>query len=249
MQLLARTSRLVARLAGVMLALAAASCGGTVASEDDLAADAGSEPSVVTDAAREPDDSPCGRDACSDATTPCPGPPNLCVHGCGSDWVDQQVCSAGAWACPPDTIDPSTCPAGTCWGPPAPGEVCGPNGWECAPSATLLATCPTEALCATCPASPPAAPPACTCACDPQTQVFSCRPADRCCTVDFDCGDAIYDPCVNGKCIADPMPLPKGQCWKDLDCPSGDSCAGVSVCACNAVCDAPDAPGACVGPK
>jgi hypothetical protein len=78
-------------------------------------------------------DPPDGSTVMSDLSSGCPSGQLMCFHGCGSDYFELANCVQGKWTCPNGTIDPSTCPANTCWGPPAPGEVCGPNGWECHP--------------------------------------------------------------------------------------------------------------------
>ncbi len=47
-------------------------------------------------------------------------------------------------------------------------------------------------------------------------------------------------------CVAKPAP---GQCWKNADCPSGQSCHGAAFCPCNSDCDMPyQGPGICVPP-
>lgn len=79
-----------------------------------------------------------------------------------------------------------------------------------------------------------------------QDQLGSCMsPAPRpstCCDIDMDCGDEEYVPCVNGTCkqvVAD-------GCWKDEECPLGQTCVGASVCPCDALCAVADYPGKCM---
>ncbi|MBK9000003.1 MAG: hypothetical protein IPM35_30160 [Myxococcales bacterium] len=63
-----------------------------------------------------------------------------------------------------------------------------------------------------------------------------------CCTNDMACGDETYAPCVNGVCKVPVL----GACWKDDECPAGQSCVGASVCPCGADCDQMDMPGKCL---
>lgn len=67
-------------------------------------------------------------------------------------------------------------------------------------------------------------------------------PSPACCTNDLACGDYAYSPCVNGVCK---LPVP-GACWKNEECPAGQTCVGASVCPCGALCDEMDMPGKCL---
>jgi hypothetical protein len=68
-------------------------------------------------------------------------------------------------------------------------------------------------------------------------------PVSPCCTQDFDCGDAVFVPCVNGVC----KPDASGGCWNSETC-NGGLCQGVFVCPCGNFCDQPDTPGTCLFP-
>jgi hypothetical protein len=117
-----------------------------------------------TGGGRGPDAGAAGADA---SVRRCPSSEPTCVHGCGSDWLEDAVCVAGEWTCPDDTVNVDDCPPGTCWGPPLPGEVCGDDGWECRPDEAAYAACP-ELLCATCNGAferGPIAADGCACSC------------------------------------------------------------------------------------
>ena len=66
-------------------------------------------------------------------------------------------------------------------------------------------------------------------------------PMSRCCQKDFDCGDAVYEPCVNGVC----KNTVSGACWTSAECRDGETCIGVFVCGCGLLCAQDDAPGRC----
>jgi hypothetical protein len=68
-------------------------------------------------------------------------------------------------------------------------------------------------------------------------------PVQVCCTVDWQCGDEIFVPCVNGVCKP---PIPDA-CWSDEEC-NGLACVDAFVCPCDADCTQPDHPGFCEGP-
>jgi hypothetical protein len=179
----------------------------------------------------------------STGTSGCSGPEPLCVHGCGSDWLEQANCVGGTWVCPPDTIDPKDCPSGTCWGPPFPCEQCGPNGWECHPDESCIGpdSC-AGFVCPECTGAPDMTIIAgCQCQCDGAGQ-YMCDLAPGCCMQDMDCGDEVLYPCVNHVCK---MPVLDG-CWRDDECIPGQKCDGAVVCPCGALCGVPDQPGKCV---
>jgi hypothetical protein len=69
--------------------------------------------------------------------------------------------------------------------------------------------------------------------------------ASRCCQKDLDCGDLLYEPCVNGVCKSTVV----GRCWTNSECPNGASCVGASVCGCGLRCDQGDTPGKCAPPS
>ncbi len=86
------------------------------------------------------------------------------------------------------------------------------------------------------------------CACNADCSYGSipgrCVPRGPCCNVPNDCGDFVYQPCVNNRCIQ-PQPLPAGGCWDDSSCNGKGNCVGVQVCPCGMLCDTADQPGAC----
>jgi hypothetical protein len=171
----------------------------------------------------------------------CTGNGPFCAWGCGSDAFDQPLCQNGVWVCPEGTVDASTCPSGTCWGPPLPCEVCD-NGFKCAPTEACVGSC-SSFVCATCDGAPAGTTfvGACSCSCDSAGQ-YGCSLLPGCCTQDIDCGDKTLFPCVNHVCK---QPVP-GACWADIECGSGMKCDGAIVCSCMAACEVPDSPGKCV---
>lgn len=168
-----------------------------------------------------------------------------CAH-CGSDAYVSEECVGGEWTCPPGTQPPETCSNDPyCPGDPAQCEECAGDQWMCFPSdACIPATaqgCPAV-VCTTCEGAPSSVlVGGCECSCDGATQTFGCTLAAGCCNVDFDCGDAVYVPCVEHVCKT---PV-AGGCWTDAECPSG-TCVGASVCPCGFDCDGADTPGTCM---
>jgi len=86
------------------------------------------------------------------------------------------------------------------------------------------------------------------CACNADCSFSSipgrCVPRGSCCNVPNDCGDFVYQPCVNNKCIQ-PSLLPAGECWDDNNCNGKGRCVGAQVCPCGMLCDTADHPGTC----
>lgn len=66
-------------------------------------------------------------------------------------------------------------------------------------------------------------------------------PEPGCCQEDWDCGDIVYVPCVNGVCK---QHVPS-KCWNDAECGFDGKCVGAFVCPCAADCAAEDKPGTC----
>lgn len=178
----------------------------------------------------------------------CEGSGPTCVQSCGSDALFAPECTAAGWQCPAGSVNINECPPGTCPGPLPPCMQCTDTGnLVCNPD-LCIAQCP-EIMCLECPPDlGPIITDTCECACDAATNQFKCapKPQPQCCMVDLDCGDFVYSPCVNGVCKPGPE---AGTCWKNQDCPDGQACTGVVVCPCGAVCDQPDKPGVCEGPK
>ena len=175
----------------------------------------------------------------------CGGDAPTCAQSCSSDALLPPKCSSGDWVCPEGSVNLADCPAGTCVGKPPPCHECNMGSWACSPSLCIDA-CP-EIMCAACgPNSEPVQTDTCSCICNGDGQ-FVCKktpPGSTCCSIDIDCGDRVYAPCVNGVC-KQPQP-PDGSCWADGHCPSGDTCQGEFVCPCGSDCDTDDKPGVCV---
>ena len=66
-----------------------------------------------------------------------------------------------------------------------------------------------------------------------------------CCNVATDCGDFVYQPCVEHKCVASTAVEP-GRCWDATQCSPNSLCVGVRVCGCGLVCAIPDVMGTCL---
>ena len=173
----------------------------------------------------------------------CDGATFGCLQFCGSDFFPASAaCVGGAWQCPPGTVDPSTCPSTGCAGP-APGacDVCSNGGWVCNPTPECFTSCPAI-LCGSCDGVGVLSQD-CACSCDSNGALACQKTAQACCTVDWDCGDEAFVPCVSGVCK---LPVANG-CWSSEEC-NGLSCIGAFVCPCGADCDQPDHPGFCEGP-
>lgn len=203
------------------------SCGGSVTSENSGSTSTGST---------------------SGNPVQCEGEGPTCAQSCGSDALFAPECTNSGWQCPEGSVDIGNCPVGTCPGPLPPCTQCTNTGeLVCAPD-QCIAQCP-NVMCAFCPPDlGPIVTDTCSCACDLATNQYLCNPVPPppCCMSDMDCGDFVYSPCVNGVCKDTPLP---GTCWKNQDCPIGQSCAGVFVCPCGSDCDQADKAGACEGPK
>jgi len=66
-----------------------------------------------------------------------------------------------------------------------------------------------------------------------------------CCASDTECNSP-ERRCVEGTCVEKAEP---GRCWDAEDCASGQSCLGMGLCSCGAVCEQwYDGPGYCVDP-
>jgi hypothetical protein len=170
----------------------------------------------------------------------CAGDSFGCAQFCGSDFFPANAeCVNGTWQCPAGTVDPKTC-GNACGGPPAGAcDVCDQGQWFCKPDVNCLSACPAIA-CGSCNGVGVASPE-CDCECAPNGTLVCTKTAPACCTADFQCGDEIFVPCVNGVC----KPVVPNGCWSDEQCDNGLFCLGVSVCPCGQVCDEPDHPGVC----
>lgn len=215
-----------------LLALVSFGCGSTVEQQPASGSGGGSSTTTTTSATT-------GTTGSGGA---CPGSPFECVPSCGGDVIGQAECVGGAWQCEPGWVKMSDCPPGSCFGLPLPCETCPPGqGWTCEPSEACAGSC-DGLVCLECPAQGGVAVfGACACSCDAVGQ-YACELAPGCCNEDWDCGDAVYVPCVNHVCKT---PVP-GGCWSDAECQPSQTCEGESVCPCGVVCGAPDAPGKCV---
>ena len=138
------------------------------------------------------------------------------------------------------------------------GSICageGPGGYPgaCKPPAALDGQCwdddecPVGSLCqgaAICP---------CDADCDMVDQPGTCQAAPGCCTSDEECDLGVdmafvcagVDP-DSGLGVCLPAITIEGECWDDLDCPVGQSCADASFCPCGFECLAIQLPGTCV---
>ncbi|MCZ7682706.1 MAG: Kazal-type serine protease inhibitor domain-containing protein [Sandaracinaceae bacterium] len=79
-------------------------------------------------------------------------------------------------------------------------------------------------------------------------------PAGGCCFDDADCsasGVGRRQRCEGATCAAGsegvcvPTGIAPGRCWSDRDCAPGETCTGVTLCPCGALCIVPDMPGTC----
>ncbi len=137
-----------------------------------------------------------------------------------------------------------TCADVTC----GPGAVCVPKAGECKKNAELKAgQCWADA---NCPAGVPCTGAfvcPCNADCDAADTPGVCgtQPACSCATVKCGAGSVCVPLAGGCKSNADLKP---GQCWTDANCAVGVPCNAVSVCPCNAMCDAPDKPGVCGNP-
>ncbi len=155
--------------------------------------------------------------------------------------------SAGNWECSPT---------------PCPTPVCCANDSDCP---ELLGEDPVQVACVNGNCKMPAPPGQCwqdsdcpfnqcfgqsvcpcgqnaaDCKADQPGYCASPSPPPACCNSDFECGDEVYAPCVQGVCENSVV----GACWKDQECPKGAHCVGVSVCPCGVTCGVPDQPGKC----
>jgi hypothetical protein len=155
---------------------------------------------------------PCGADCAEDQLGKCDVPPGCC---------------ATAADCDQKPYVELQCVAGNCESTPPPGQC-----WTDADCGGALCKgaciCPCGMVCAcggqmgTCEGEPPPPPP-------------------LCCTTDWQCGDYVYTPCVNGVCK---QPV-AGHCWKDAECAAGETCTGAFVCPCGAACGQAETPGKC----
>lgn len=140
-------------------------------------------------------------------------------------------CQSDAECNPETDFWTNECVEGLCLPIPS-AETCWDQS-DCAPGTQCMGAC-------VCP---------CGFECDCGGQLGKCMspepppppPEPGCCKEDWDCGDFVYVPCVNGVCK---QTVPN-QCWTDAECQSGQACAGAFVCPCAADCAGPDTPGTC----
>lgn len=232
----------------LLFALATAAGCGNVAVLDESAGDGGSGDGATAAGSGGAGGSGSSASASSAAGTSaagggstCEGNAPLCAESCGSDhFPEQGECKGGEWVCPPGTVNPDDCPGTTCWGAPLPCEHCGDEGWMCIPDVACVGSCGGP-LCAVCPDDPSAAQVGgCTCQCT-AAGLFECALTPGCCNADADCAAVPGGVCVAHVCKAPVL----DTCWRDDQCPAGESCHGASVCPCHADCGTDDQPGFC----
>jgi hypothetical protein len=151
------------------------------------------------------------------------------VSGGGTGGVGGEFCCQTDAECNPgvDFWD-QRCVEGVCLPIPS-SESCWTQA-DCAPGDSCLGAC-------VCP---------CGLDCDCGGQLGKCvspvpEPEPGCCSEDWQCGDLVFAPCVNGVC----KQHEPNQCWVDAECAPDQKCVGAFVCPCGADCITEDKPGTC----
>jgi hypothetical protein len=154
---------------------------------------------------------PCGADCMPDQLGKCSVLPGCCATSADCDQKPGVGVQCVAGNCEPAP------PPGQCWtDADCPGSSC--KGGCICPCGVICACGGVMGWCE----GPPPPPPGC-------------------CQTDWQCGDYVYTPCVNGVCK---QTIPD-HCWKDDECPAGQQCAGAFVCPCGAACGQAETPGKC----